>query len=423
MNMEMREKSGMLKMNKMTRVRNAIPKLKRSIAAKGILLVSLLLVCLPTMTPAQSIDDIPANWCRNGLFASEQTEFKLAKVGGNWTARIHFLNDDEGCPSPEVKCETKRYLITGDQVVVSRKFGAWICAWYQPRRGSETVGWLPADKLVMLALPAAHATQRWTGLWKYGEKTLDIQRTAKPDFLKVTGHAVWEGVGANAHVGGVEAVAQPQGNELILVEEECRVALKLVGDYIVASDNSGCGGVNVRFNGVYSLSRAGNVIHAQVNSPPGKDSIPAIRRRYASINKNLARYKAVKKELAGFSTEGGELTAYFDGAAIVKIAVTNNGETNSFFEEFYYSNDKLIFVYRKQEIYDEPMSKVVRIKESRFYFGGDKLIRWVNENAKSIAPGKGEYIERQLHYLDLSKRFTEGARSQEPTIEAPSYVP
>jgi hypothetical protein len=45
----------------------------------------------------------------------------------------------------------------------------------------------------------------------------------------------------------------------------------------------------------------------------------------------------VKKELSGFSTEGGELTAYFDGSKIVKISATYQGETGSAFEEFYFT--------------------------------------------------------------------------------------
>jgi hypothetical protein len=214
-----------------------------------------MLTCVATSALAQGADDNPANWCRNGLFASDKAEFKVAKVGGNWTARIHFLNDDDGCPSPEVKCETKSYLITGDEVLVSRTYGQWICGWYQPKKGGETVGWLRADKLVISAPSPRPALEGWVGLWKYAGKSLDIRREDKSASLKVKGYAIWQGVGANVHVGGVEAAAQPQGNELVLVEEECQVSLKLVGDYLVANDNSGCGGVNVRFNGVFRRDR------------------------------------------------------------------------------------------------------------------------------------------------------------------------
>lgn len=225
--------------------------MKIPVTVKEILLALLMLMSVSAIATAQKADEYPASWCRNGLFTSDEAEFKLAKVGGNWTARIHFFSDDEGCPVYDVKCETKRYLITGDEVLVSRKYGSWICGWYQPRKGSETVGWLPADKLVMSAPSPPPALKNWIGLWKYGEKSLNIRRGGKSGFLKVKGYAIWEGTGANVHVGGVEAVAQPVGNELILVEEECRVSLKLVGGFIIASDNSGCGGVNVRFDGVF----------------------------------------------------------------------------------------------------------------------------------------------------------------------------
>ena len=168
------------------------------------------------------------------------------------------------------------------------------------------------------------------------------------------------------------------------------------------------------------LSGWANVVGAaSINSSQATDPISAIRRRYAAINQNLKKYRVVKKELSGFSTEGGELTAYFDGAAIVKIAVINNGETNSFFEEFYYLNEKLIFVYRKQEIYDEPMSRVVKTKENRFYFTDGDLIRWINENGKQVAANNREYSENRTHYLGLSKLLVEGARSPQPVIEAP----
>jgi hypothetical protein len=215
------------------------------------LILFLLSVCVPATATAQGMEDYPVNWCRNGLFASDDAEFKLATVSGNWTARIHFFSDDEGCPKYDVKCELKSYLVTRDQVLVSRRHGSWICGWYQPRKGSETVGWLPADKLVMSAPLRPPTLKNWIGMWKYGKQSLDIRRDGKTGFLKVKGYAVWEGARGNTHVGGIEAVAQPQGDELALVEEECRVKLKLVGDYLVARDNSECGGVNVRLNGVF----------------------------------------------------------------------------------------------------------------------------------------------------------------------------
>ena len=155
-------------------------------------------------------------------------------------------------------------------------------------------------------------------------------------------------------------------------------------------------------------------------SAQATDEIASIRGQYATINAKLAKYKTVKKELVGFSTEGGEMVAYLDGTAIVKIAATYQGETGAASEDFYYSNGKLIFAFRKQDTYDSPLSgKVVRTRESRFYFNNDKLIRMINESGKQVAPRANEYAEAQTFYLGISKLFTEGARSPQPMIEAP----
>jgi hypothetical protein len=150
------------------------------------------------------------------------------------------------------------------------------------------------------------------------------------------------------------------------------------------------------------------------------DAISSIRARYATINKSLRKYKTVKRELSGFSTEGGESVAYFDGKAVMKIATINQGETGRWLEDFYYWGGKLIFVYRKRETYDKPYSgKVASTTENRFYFNDDKLIRWINENAKQVAPGGSEYREQQDNYLRVSQRLVEGSRSRTTVVEAP----
>ena len=153
-------------------------------------------------------------------------------------------------------------------------------------------------------------------------------------------------------------------------------------------------------------------------------AVSAIRRWYAAINRNLPKYRVVKKELSGFSTEGGELVAYFDGASVAKMAANHLGETGRSFEEFYYHDGKLIFVFRRQETYDEPMSgKVSKTAEDRFYFNDGRLIRWLDRRGRAVAPGSGEYLEAQARYLDSSRRFVEGARSQKSTVEAPEPAP
>jgi len=140
-------------------------------------------------------------------------------------------------------------------------------------------------------------------------------------------------------------------------------------------------------------------------------AIETIRQHYAAINKNVTLYRRVKKDLAGYSAEGGELIASFHGPTIMKIAATFFGETGKTTEEYYYWDGKLIFVFRREAHYDKPLSgKVVSTIENRFYFKEDKLIRWIDENGKEIAASSTEFAEKEKEYLKSSKEFSERAR-------------
>lgn len=157
---------------------------------------------------------------------------------------------------------------------------------------------------------------------------------------------------------------------------------------------------------------------ANAQGPKGPDPIQAIRQQYAAINRSAAKYKKVKKELLGFSAEGGELVAYLSGPSIVKISATFYGEMGRATDEFYYSNDKLIFVFRRQSYYRAPLSgKVVRTTENRYYFKDDKLIRWIGEDGKQVSTTAPDFAQAEARLLASSRQFTEGARSKEPTIE------
>jgi hypothetical protein len=149
------------------------------------------------------------------------------------------------------------------------------------------------------------------------------------------------------------------------------------------------------------------------------DPIAPIRQHYAQINSSAAKYKRVKKELSGFSAEGGELVAYFHGPSVMKMVATYFGESGKASEEYYFWDGKLIFVLRKDHRYNKPLSgKIISTKEDRFYFSNDKLIRWIDENAKEVASDKPEYAEKQKEYLESSKQLSDGARSKNPTIES-----
>ena len=214
----------------------------------------LFVCCAGSSARAQGEGDIPANWCRNGVFARDSEEFGLARVKGAKGSRVYFYGEEEGCPGPTAKCRRKAYLVPGDEVITSRTFGDWVCAWFQPARGYETVGWLAADSLSAVATAENAPLASWLGTWTFYDDSLRVSRGRRVDVLSVSGNATWVGVNPdNAHVGELSGTGTPANNILKLGEdpEECQATLRLVGPYLIVSDNKQCGGVNVTFDGVY----------------------------------------------------------------------------------------------------------------------------------------------------------------------------
>ena len=215
--------------------------------------LALLLLALSSPAFAQS-EGNPANWCRNGPFAGDGVEYKLARAVGRKGARVYFYGDDDGCPSE--RCRQKAYVVPGDAVIVSRSFGDWVCAWYQPARGSETVGWIKAHELSPPEPARDQPLASWEGEWRYYDNGLTVRRDGRTGRLMVSGVASWKGANpGQVNVGAVEARAAPTGGVLRLREEECELTLRLVGPYLLAADNKQCGGFNVTFDGVYRRKR------------------------------------------------------------------------------------------------------------------------------------------------------------------------
>ena len=200
------------------------------------------------------IDGNPPNWCRNGHFPRESIEFKLARVTGKKRSRAYFYDDRDTCPDGK-NCRKKSYVIPGDRLIVSHKYGNKVCSWYQPRKGNETVSWILASKLDIYSPNKKPLLNKWLGNWKSNGNNLNIKRDKKVRTLSIKGNAFWRGLGDNIHIGEVNHKGVPKGNKLEFGgtdKYDCRVKMQLVGNLLVVSDNMNCGGANVTFSGVYS---------------------------------------------------------------------------------------------------------------------------------------------------------------------------
>ncbi|HEX8251389.1 MAG TPA: hypothetical protein VF599_24665 [Pyrinomonadaceae bacterium] len=221
---------------------------------KSFILTSAVLLLFTIQIFAQ-LEGNPENLCRNGFFPRESKEYKLAIVKGAKNEKVYFYDDNRACPNDE-NCRTKSYVIPNDEVIVSRNFGKWSCVWYQPKKGSETVGWIALDKLEFKETNLNPAPNDWLGNWNYAGNSIEIGKSKSAGLLTITGNAFWKGLGDNVHVGELDDESKPAGNEMKTGENEtgeyeCKVTMRLLGKYLIASDNLQCGGVNVTFSGVY----------------------------------------------------------------------------------------------------------------------------------------------------------------------------
>jgi hypothetical protein len=105
------------------------------------------------------------------------------------------------------------------------------------------------------------------------------------------------------------------------------------------------------------------------------------------------------------------MTAYFSGKQVVKIAATFYGETGRSTVDFYFHEDKLIFIFQKRFNYSKPMSgKIISTEEDRFYFNDDNLIKWL-DGKKNRNVSDEEANETKTNLLDEAKKLIEIANS------------
>lgn len=212
----------------------------------------LLLIFFASAAQAQVSD---ADFCRNGLFPSEQEHLGLGMIQGREGEKVHFFGDMDGCPAHKESCVSPAYLVPGDRVVVGKSTAEWSCVWYQGRK-HESVSWVPKKNVAMLPAPPIRPPGDWVGVWADGPNRIRISSTGKGGELAMLSTLRWEGGTLPngepiAHFGGMSGVLHVDGRHAGAAQAECQVRLARIGDYLAADDNGACGGMNVRHTGMY----------------------------------------------------------------------------------------------------------------------------------------------------------------------------
>ncbi len=186
----------------------------------------------------------PASPCRFDGFSGQ---FRLAEARGQ-NVKVH-----EAC-APGRICASYP-MRPSHPMEVYKDEGAWVCGYYSaPDIGGGPV-WVRADDVQLVPIDNNPPLSAWSGIWRSGTIRVVIS-DAGDGRLAVKGTAYWQGQGDNRHYGSVAGTAAPDRNHLRIESPPgetggCVVDLTLYGPYILANDNDRCGGMNVRFWGIW----------------------------------------------------------------------------------------------------------------------------------------------------------------------------
>lgn len=146
--------------------------------------------------------------------------------------------------------------INKDQpIVLFQKSAEWICGYVDDKDGA-TPAWISAKEVREVGPDPIPPVTAWLGTWRNGANRIVIKRPGDPYKLTLVGHATWHGRAGVEHSGDVTGDVTPSGDHIHYSEggESCAIDLTLFGNYMVANDNDRCGGMNVRFWGIWRRS-------------------------------------------------------------------------------------------------------------------------------------------------------------------------
>ncbi len=132
------------------------------------------------------------------------------------------------------------------------------------------------------------------------------------------------------------------------------------------------------------------------------------RAQYAAINRDLGKYQVVRRDLVGYSAEGGKLTVYLQGGEPQKLVADYYGETGRATEEFYFRQNRLFFVLRTESRYQFPIGMAqspgrVTRSEGRFYFKNGRLTHRTGSDNKQLSVS--QLAQSQKDLLAMARRL------------------
>ena len=143
----------------------------------------------------------------------------------------------------------------------------------------------------------------------------------------------------------------------------------------------------------------------QTTPLPLEVTIQAIRKHYQTVQTQLPQLRKITVDTNGTSTDGGEITAYFQGKQLVFATQQLYGETGQQQIDYLFSQQRVTFIVQRQQQYNAPYYVAdfdvhkSRIYETRYYFSGGQLIRRLDAKGQLIPTTTPAYLPAQQQLL------------------------
>ena len=210
------------------------------------------------LTVSAQVAGPPETPCFRPISSSKASEFSSVVGRGPTETFYPWRNRRPGACDPDGgDCAKGPVVANGSPVEVVFAQGHWTCAVHQGPSGGGRV-WLRTERLQPLVVDRAPKKKDWVGTWvslSGGKDRLIVRTSGGGQGLSVSGRAYWYGGvvrgRAVVHSGSVNAEVNSDVNPIRVIEDGCDISMTLVGRYFKTSDNMGCGGANVRFQGFW----------------------------------------------------------------------------------------------------------------------------------------------------------------------------
>jgi hypothetical protein len=223
-------------------------------------------IATPTYAWEKQWNEAPAVEDSCSTYDARYSEAPLFRISGkSKDERVYFFSKKIFCDGGDSTCPArmKAYLVDGDVVFAGPEDKNFRCVYYGTRKGAIIPGFISADHLVPYPEDDEVTQDFLVGTWTYEGNRKIVIAAAGKNKVRASGEAGWPGLGEQArHTGSFKAVASVVAGKEITLREgpnqyDCRVDLLRRGPYLVATDNTYCGGLNVRFSGILMKVRGG----------------------------------------------------------------------------------------------------------------------------------------------------------------------